>query len=144
MPWATAAVKAVLKCTDHVDVSDIWVADFNVVEPAQSLTSSWVFVWVGKGSKIQMKTPQDVLGFGTHKCRREPPRHQSSQQIFEQILSQQERMSGACKSSSTLTIVSLETKHANDFRIACCFLARFAGGSEVLGNGAAAMMWDLT
>ena len=44
----------------------------------------------------------------------EPPRHQSSQQILEQILGS-----------------------ANDFRIACCFLARFAGGSEVLGNGAA-------
>lgn len=42
-PWATAAVKAVLKCPNHVDVSDIWVADFNVVEPPQSLTSSLCF-----------------------------------------------------------------------------------------------------
>lgn len=48
----------------------------------------FLFVLVGNASKIQMKTPQDVLGFGTHKCRREPPRHQSSQQILEQILGQ--------------------------------------------------------
>ena len=123
-PWATAAEKAVLECTESCWCFCYLGGRLQCGGACTVFNGRFVFFFVCFGWKWIKNPNEDPT-----RCAR-----------FRYA-----QMPEGTTTPSVLTAnLGANSGSANDFRIACCFLARFAGGSEVLGNGAAAMMWDFT